>query len=206
MPDALPSLRDWKALTLNIRRNLQPILLNDLDSLESDIELYGQAFSMMAKRNVASDIYVTAKGLRDRWPTVRPSEKVPDLISRLIDSAKQAVEDTGGTTKRAYDSAVCIGYEIRLASGYTLPNHQFVVTYSGDVDNRIDMMERCRRMVTAIQEAYDFYPATYPPPPATDLHPPDRTLRIFMAPEFFFRGKHGAYPASVGFEVLPILR
>src|SRR5262249_47967970 len=35
---------------------------------------------------------------------------------------------------------------------------------------------------------------------------PDRMLRIFMAPEFYFRGRYGAYTSDVVSEILPHLR
>jgi hypothetical protein len=205
MPNPLPSVKDWKAFTLNVRRNLQPQLLNGLTEIDTDLDLYNQAFSMMAKRNLAVDLHLKAMALRNVWPTIRVGEKAPDVLVRLIDQAREAVEATGGTTKRQYDSVVCIGYEIKLSS-FVQSSGVWVVNYAGDVDNRVDMMTRCGKMKTAIAEAYNEYQAKYPPPPLGGLHPPDRTLRIFMAPEFYFRGRSGAYSAKVAFEVLSLLR
>ncbi len=206
MPDPLPSANDWKAYTLVYRRNLQPALLPLMNSIDTDLGLYAQAFSMMAKRNVASDIYYLAVGLRDAWPGARGGENAPQVVLKLIEQAREAVEATGGTTKRQYDTAVCIGWRVKLSS-FVQSHGIWVVDYQGAVDNRADMLFRCGAMRTAIEEAYDAYDAKYPAPPsATGLRRPDRTLRIFMAPEFFFRGRSGAYSAKVGFEVLSHLR
>ena len=206
MPNPIPSVNDWKAHTLNIRRNLQPALLAFLtNNLDRDIGLYNQAFSQMAKRNVAGDIYFAASNLSKQWPQIRGGERTPDVITRLIEQAREAVESTGGTLNRTYDDAVCIGYRIKL-SNFSVSKGQWVVQYGGDVDNRADMFARCDKMITAIQEAYAAYDAKYPPFPGGALHPPDRTLRIFMAPEFYFRGRSGAYSAKVAFEVLGRLR
>ena len=206
MPNALPSVNDWKAHTLNLRRNLQPALLGLLtNKLDKDLGLYNQAFSPMAKRNVAGDIFLAAQALSAQWPQVRGGERTPDVIARLIEQAREAVETTGGTLNRAYDDVVCIGYQIKLSS-FSVSKGQWVVQYGGDVDNRADMFARCDKMITAIQEAYAAFDAKYPPFPGGVLHPPDRTLRIFMAPEFYFRGRSGAYSAKVAFEVLGRLR
>lgn len=207
MPNPLPSVNDWKAHTLNIRRNLQPGLLSLLtNNLDRDLALHHQAFSLMAKRNIAGDIYFAAKSLVDQWPTVRGGERAPDVITRLVEQAREAVESTGGTLKRVYDDAVCIGYQVKL-SNFANSKGQWVVQYGGDVDNRADMYARCDKMQTAIQEAHAAYDAKYPPfAGGGALRPPDRTLRIFMAPEFYFRGRSGAYSAKVAFEVLGRLR
>jgi hypothetical protein len=202
MPEILPTVKDWQALTLNVRRNLQPNLLSGLTGIDTDLGLYAQAFSAMAKRNVAADLYVKAKALSDLWPRVRVGEKAPQVLVKLIEQAREAVEKTGGTTTRQFDDAVCIGYRIKL-SNFSLSKGTWVVAYKGAVDDQADMLLRCRNMKTAIAEAYDAYQARYPPPPASSgLRPPDRTLRIFMAPEFYFRGRNGAYSDQVAGQVL----
>ena len=208
MPDNLPNVNDWKALTANVRRGLPPSLLDRLIQIDSDLSLYAQAFSMMAKRNLAADIYAGAVKLRDAWPREKGGEKAPDRLLQLIEQARNAVQASGGTTQRQYDSAVCIGYPIKL-SNFTRPQGEWIVAYQGEVDDRADMLSRCDKMRTAIREAYDAYQAKFSapaPPPSSGLHPPDRTLRLFMAPEFYFRGRNGAYPSDVAFDVLSKLR
>ena len=203
---ALPTSKDWKTLTLNVRRGLQKPLLDKMVAIDAELDLFGQAFSMMAKRNVAADVRTKAQELRDEWPKIMPGAAVPGVLLRLIEQAGEAVSATGGTTKRSYDDVVCVGYQIRLAEGSQTPKHDWLVAYKGDVDDRTDMISRWTKMCTAIQEAYDAYNKKYPAHVGPGLHPLDRTLRIFMAPEFFFRGRRGAYDDTVAFDILPRLR
>ncbi len=209
-PAILPTPKDWKALTMNVRRNLQPQLLADLTAVDTEIGLYAEAFSMMARRNIASDVLIKAKKLRDEWSTFRPGEAAPQVIQQLIGKAGEAVVATGGVTTRPYDDIVCISY-LRDVSAFNMAlwnAHNIAqVQYNGATDNRADMMLRCTAMITAIREAYDLYDTAFPAVPVTGgLRPPDRTLRLFMAPEFFFRGRSGAYSAKIAFDVLPQLR
>jgi hypothetical protein len=201
----LPNAKDWKMLTLNVRNGLAKPLLDRMIDIDADLGLYSQAFSAMVKRNLANDIYRKAQALSKDW---LPKGTAPQVLLRLIEQAAEAVTETGGVTKSTYDTAVCVGYEVALANWKRVAPNVWRAAYKGGKDDYADMLMRCQNMCTAIGEAYDAYQGAYPPPAAapSGLRPPDKRLRIFMAPEFFFRGRHGAYDDTVAFEILPRLR
>ncbi|PRP90773.1 hypothetical protein ENSA5_62070 [Enhygromyxa salina] len=61
-------------------------------------------------------------------------------------------------------------------------------TYPGLASNQLDVQARCELMLRAMQTARDnLLPSSPPEAPGT-------TLKVLLAPEFFFRGSQGAYP------------
>ncbi len=60
-------------------------------------------------------------------------------------------------------------------------------TYLGLNNPQLDIEARCDLMLRAMETARDALPRQSPP------IPPGDTLKVFMAPEFFFRGAAGAY-------------
>ena len=84
----------------------------------------------------------------------------------------------------AYTKVQCIGYVIDTAPQDNPDGSQ---TYLGLNNPQQDIEARCDLMLRAMQTAYDALPQQSPP------EPPGQTLKVFMAPEFFFRGAEGAY-------------
>lgn len=72
---------------------------------------------------------------------------------------------------QVYTEARMIGFDI-MPSG----------TYKGKADDDLDIKERCEIMITAIQEAYKKVKADK-----------ESVMKVFMAPEFYFRGLKGGY-------------
>jgi hypothetical protein len=68
--------------------------------------------------------------------------------------------------------------------------------YIADPDDKTDLEYRCGIMKAAVAEAL-FHPSV-------DRSP--NVLKLFMAPEFFFRGKKGGYPVGMIETILPALR
>lgn len=81
-----------------------------------------------------------------------------------------------------YDTLQFIGYTINTFPQKT-PSGE---TYLGLPDARDDIDARCQLMQRAIQTAANAIEASSPPSG-------DDCLKVFMAPEFFFRGDTGAY-------------
>lgn len=73
-------------------------------------------------------------------------------------------------------------------------------TYLGLADAAMDIDARCALMLRAMQTARD----ALPPEPAGG--PDGQTLKVFMAPEFFFRGATGAYEMDDVQRVVAALR
>jgi hypothetical protein len=68
----------------------------------------------------------------------------------------------------------------------------------GRDDDLQDLTERCTQMKQGIAQAYQHWLAVRRQW-GIDAANDDEVLKLFMAPEFFFRGKHGAYPISFDF-------
>lgn len=89
-----------------------------------------------------------------------------------------------------YTQVQFIAYEIDTApTNVVVKNHLIDSgTYLGLDNLELDVEARCELMLRAMQTARDKLPQASPPEPA------GTTLKLFLAPEFFFRGKQGAYP------------
>jgi hypothetical protein len=82
-----------------------------------------------------------------------------------------------------------IGYYLNTAPAYyqNTPNGAWLQTYLGHLGDGSDIADRCRRMAHAIDRAA-----------ASDAIDKDSsTLKVFMGPEFYFRGTKGAYPLEM---------
>ncbi len=90
-----------------------------------------------------------------------------------------------------YTQVQFIAYEIDTSPANTIydPIKRKVVqgTYLGLPDPVEDIDARCELMTRAIQTAFDNLPQASPP------EAPGTTLKVFLVPEFFFRGAQGAY-------------
>ena len=84
----------------------------------------------------------------------------------------------------AYTNVQFIGYVLDTSPQV---NPDGSKTYLGLSDPKLDIEARCDVMLRAMQTARDALPQASPPTPEGE------TLKVFMAPEFFFRGASGAY-------------
>ena len=84
----------------------------------------------------------------------------------------------------AYTNVQFIGYVIDTTPQANPDGSQ---TYLGLNNPQLDIEARCDLMLRAMETARDALPQSSPPVPPGD------TLKVFMAPEFFFRGALGAY-------------
>lgn len=84
----------------------------------------------------------------------------------------------------AYTNVQFIGYVLDTAPQL---NPDGSKTYLGLSDPQLDIEARCALMARAMQAARAALPQPSPPVPGGE------TLKVFMAPEFFFRGASGAY-------------
>ncbi len=78
-----------------------------------------------------------------------------------------------------YDKVQLIGFNIKPDVTQSLPQK-----YLGDPDDSVDLEKRCEIMKTAIKAAHGH----------GEIQPGENILKVFMAPEFFFRGAQGGYP------------
>ncbi len=85
------------------------------------------------------------------------------------------------------------------------------IKYLGEATAEKDMKARCTIMKEAIKAAYEAVkpkPAVAKPVARGVSNAVDvpAALKVFMAPEFYFRGEDGAYPIDVVSKILPELR
>jgi hypothetical protein len=109
-----------------------------------------------------------------------------------------------GWGKHRYLVVVCMGFEI--ATGVYDPNRAPASPDQRRRDETNEVAGRCRELTAAISAAtaqYNQFKTTYNVSPDLDK----KILKIFMAPEFFFRGPYGAY-RDVGFcsQILSMMR
>ncbi len=140
-----------------------------LDDMQAEVDVLLKTWSIMAGRNFMSDLM----------------RKLMALEASLAGGAKQAALDfktmlgkrleQHNPGKSRYDSVLCIGYRAKTAGG----------SFSGATADYTDMAAKCDDMIDAIKKAH----ACVEPAHKTD----GRMLKIFMAPEFFFRGANGGY-------------
>jgi|GEM_PF-3202754 len=87
-----------------------------------------------------------------------------------------------------YEQVQFIGFNVR---NDTIPMGK---DYLGHATPNTDIEFRCKAMIQAIQRAYP------------DVSADRKILKVFVAPEFYFRGKEGAYPVEKISTIVPRLR
>lgn len=172
---------------------LAPVVTH-ADKLKADGDLLHEAFSDMARRNLLSDLLRTAKAMQaplKAGAIKAKTAKIPDAISRaescegLCTSLIKRCEgllNAHSPTRMRYARAVCVGYKLKVANA----------TYQGETDDSDDMHTRCNDMIGAIQAAYALVDGG-----GRQLNGDNTVLKVFVAPEFFFRGRNGAYSHAV---------
>ncbi|HEY1789655.1 MAG TPA: hypothetical protein VGJ73_16020 [Verrucomicrobiae bacterium] len=152
-------------------------VMKDLQKLNDDVKTLGDTWSAMAEVNLLSDV------LRD----IKKIESRPQMPPGVKATCVEAIQKIGSfikgcnVTNARYDSVLCVGYRIKVGATND-------TKYSGKSDDWQDMKARCERLKKAIRSAYNL---------TARYNNNDRILKIFMAPEFYFRGKNGAYDHDV---------
>ena len=139
----------------------------------------------MSKRNLLMDLNRACA----EWKTPLPKNPAMDALAEVV--KRRLAYDIGG---RRYSSVVCIGYSV-TTGGFDGAGR---VKYQGQLDDRNDMLARVAQMRAAIACARGLLP--------TNIMQDSTILKIFMAPEFFFRGRYGAYTPDVAADIFPLLR
>ena len=93
-----------------------------------------------------------------------------------------------------YTQIQFIAFNIKPGTRITGTGKATKVEYLGDADHDADIATRCDIMKDAVRTAYATADAN------------EHTLKIFMAPEFYFRGRDGAYPVEKLSTIPPIMR
>jgi hypothetical protein len=207
---SIPKYSAWSGRARLLQQGWDPSFKSLLDKVSAEVKLYEQAFSPMAKRNVALSMHERIVQFEKAWKKAYGLVPTPKALQELDAAACEEVEtDLSG---HKYDHVSCIGYAVGTIKFDTTlfklhwDGKQFfrekIVEYSGDAaKDKADYLAKCARMKDAIETAFLLYQTEH-----GSNSKYARTLKLFMAPEFFFRGFHGAYDISLVSEIFSDLR
>ena len=155
----------------NLKTPTPPGIVAGLKTLKGEMDKLFETWSVMAGVNVMSDI---VKFLGPFEGQLTGSSK--EACIRLKQDIQKAIQRQA-PSKARYHSVLCLGYKVKTT---------FDEGYKGDlVSDRADMETKVADMIKAIQAAYAGVDGKHQVDPTM--------LKIFMAPEFFFRGANGGY-------------
>ena len=177
-----PTLLTWKNDTSILRKSASG---NSLNKLDAEIDNYHKAFSPMAKRNLLTDMNYHIR----KWETLNGTAVSfhPNVVALKEAIARELKTLSSGDVFK-YRQAICLGMDFVC----TKPTEKYVRLSNDDLT---DMQQKCKIMMAAVKHAQSMVTAS-----GVDN---DETLKIFMAPEFYFRGVNGAYSFEVASQILP---
>lgn len=145
------------------------------NKLQEDVNALSDTWSVMAQRNLFTDLLRSLDKIDAVAP--KPMKDIKDACARARKELLKYSETLKLSNAR-YDSVLCLGYRVQTAGS----------AYSGKPDDWEDMKGKCDQLKNAIRAAHSL---------ASGYANDERVLKVFMAPEFFFRGKNGAYEHAV---------
>lgn len=178
----LPKLVQWKNDTQIFRKTAGGVIAK----IDADIDNYQKAFSNMAKRNVLNSLsQLIVSWEKIQYSTVSGHVAVKALKEIIAKKLREL-----GALAHKYSQVTLIGWE-RPCSTMTGDYFRFVDKDSGDQQGK------CHEMMHAIESARNNVVLN---------GDNDSTLKIFMAPEFYFRGAKGAYSYDLVADIIPTMK
>lgn len=169
-----------------------------LKEIDAQIATYQKAFSPMAKLNVLNDL----RREINAWRQVHPGP-LPMAMGALEEMVERRLKSRAGAAR--YSKAICIAYHAgcnyEAATGIT---HGAATAglntdyFRHSPNDQADMTQKCADLWAGIEAAHAGISIR-----GLAGAEEDRTLKIFMAPEFYFRGQNGAYPIDVVSSIIP---
>ena len=139
----------------------------------------------MAKRNLLTDMNYHIR----KWETMKGTAvSLQPSVVALKDAIKQKLKELSPTAFK-YRQVASLGFNVACNDP---ANDEYFRFSNNDV---VDMEKKCAELMSAIQHAQNMVAGS----PADN----DKTLKIFMAPEFYFRGVNGAYSFDVASRIIP---
>src|SRR5262245_12758291 len=172
----IPSFPEWVEASKPFRaRHSSKIWLKEIDTWIRRYNVAGRPIDSL--RHLRSAL--------DEWSN--------EAFSHTYDCVAHAVrQDLDGVVQRkwreltklarGYQQVVCIAYEAKLSGAYT-PGDPSKNAEAADLEKRWDKMK------DAIERAYRRYKTKHWSSPPEEE---EKKLKLFMAPEFYFRGPSGA--------------
>lgn len=164
--------------------------------VQTDKLLLDRAWSDMAIRNLLADMLRTVTRMKAMLGVLPPLPPLPGqglnlsgaamvtcraICNELLPRLETALADHS-PSRAHYTRVLCLGYKVAVPGG----------TYTGGIDDAADMLAKCDEMKVAIRAAYQLADRDNR---KSNNHV--NTLKVFVAPEFFFRGRNGAYEHAV---------
>jgi hypothetical protein len=159
-------------------------------SVDDLLDKHHQCFTSMAKRNILNDLQRALVKWEASDRLVRSLQAFKDL--KDITAKKLG---TGAAPAQRHQNVLCMGYVTNTAIPPPAPSKW----RDPEKADRQQMVGQCERMARAVGAASGAATAILQGRPAHE------TLKIFMAPEFYFRASHWAYSPAVVSEILPTM-
>jgi hypothetical protein len=169
----VPTYPEWVKASETFRaRFSNKIWLKELDTWVRRYHFSGRPIDSLRKLNQAID---------DWFNEPFDHLKEPDMVLARLDLSVVVTKKLSELNRlsKGYKSVVCVAYETKIRSKL------------GSSDDATDIAERWEQMQSAIRLAQTTYTNKLK---KTGREAEDKErLKIFMAPEFYFRGRSGAY-------------
>jgi hypothetical protein len=193
----IPNWAIWEADSKPLRQgaaNTSLMARGRMAKIDAELKTYYKCYTPVAKTNVLSDLRTAiAIWIRNR----RPPGPVPSPMAELLEVVDRTLDFR--PTGSRYNKAICIAYHTNCnydKAGKTIHDDSGLNDdYFRHSDNDVaDAQAKCGRLWNAIVAANDAIAAN-------GIADDDRTLKIFMAPEFYFRGRNGAYSPDIVYDL-----
>jgi hypothetical protein len=167
--------------------------LKEIDEL---IAMYQLAYDPMAKTNVLNDL----RRAIDKWSHKQPHlPEAMEALRRVVDR-----ELNLRSPAARYKKAICIAFKIpcnyNKKDDKAYDNSDMNKDYfRWDQNDAVDMKIKCKNLWAQIELARSGIASQ-------GLADDNRTLKIFMAPEFYFRGRNGAYSPDIVSDIIPYMK
>ncbi|MFP2905292.1 hypothetical protein ACLESD_09590 [Pyxidicoccus sp. 3LFB2] len=151
-------------------------------------------FTVLTKDQLAAGSYDLLNG-PVKWDKARVDPaKLPYRVQ--LQAHSDGDEDNGLALATMPTQVPTFAYEQVQLVGFNIRNDTNVAgdEYLGKFLPATDIRKRCEVMIDAIRLAL------------ADADPDRKVLKVFVAPEFYFRGREGAYPIEALSTILPKLR
>ncbi len=161
-----------------------------------DLDLYSQSMipkpgsvlnTGMSQRNLLTDLQRSVLAMRKISTVWLGYNSVVVALQQVV--AKKLAQSYPAA--HSYTNVLCLGWKVPVETA----GKDYIAVSGRDAG---DMHAKCRIMYSAIKGAYD----QLDPAVKND----GKILKVFLAPEFFFRGSYGAYPPQVVAEIIPYMR
>ena len=179
-----------------------------MENIKKLLGKYWQIFSPIARSNFNPYLRNTLTDLQKEvstWMGIKkPNDPLNPAMVALKEVADRTLKAMPVPLPRRYQSVVCIGYKV-ITDNFEWVDaaKNFRVKYEGAWADREDMKDKRDQLQEVIKKALAEYRTKFS---ALSLAEHNETLKIFMAPEFYFCGKQGGYDMAVVGEILPQMR